>query len=449
MGQGGSITLVNGTRYDWESSDQRSYQMNSWGFPATIAAGTTATMYVEWAQGIFDTQSDDSGVVTYTLSGTSLSFQLVASAGSGFNLSVVLTGISTLGNPQGSTISLGWNHNGSVNFILAGEQGSFTSSNPPSAWMQANLGLLGGRPLRHLCIPGSHDSGMSTVTSSTAFGSTNNTQAQTLGVLGQLQLGVRYFDIRPVISGGQYYTGHYSGPLNLPVIGPSMQGADGQSIASIISDVNTYTVNHQELVVLYLSHDMNRDFGNSNYPPFKQDNWNKLLTQLKELNHLFVAPNPTTVDLTQLTLSDFIGSQAAVFVVVDPAGGSSITLGDFATQGFYTPSNFSVYNQYSDVNDLSTMQADQLKKLAAQRSNPDAGYFLLSWTLTQSNYQAAMLVGTESILDLAATANPALYSALLPVCNTQTYPNILYIDGVNSSDIAALAMAVNSKAMNR
>ena len=446
MGQGGKITFVNGTRCDWESLGQRSYQMNSWDFPAVIAAGTTATVYVEWGQSIFKTQSDDSGVVTYTLSGTDLSFQLVASAGNGFDLSVVLTSLSTPGNPQGSTINLEWNHDGFVNFILAGGPGSLTSSNPPSGWMQENLGLLGSQSLRHLCIPGSHDSGMSTFTSGTAFGTANNTQAQTLDVSGQLQLGVRYFDIRPVVSGGQYYTGHYSGPIDLPVIGPSMQGANGQSIASIISDVNTYTANNQELVVLYLSHDMETDLGSANYPPFTQDNWNGLLAQLKGLNHLFVAPNPTTVDLTLLKLSDFIGSQAAVVVVVDPAG-SGITLGDFAAQGFYTPINFSVYNQYADTNDLSTMQTNQLGKLAAQRPNPDAGYFLLSWTLTQSNAQAAV-PGSESILELAATANPALYSALLPVCSTQTYPNILYIDGVNSSDIAALAMAVNSKAMN-
>jgi len=444
MGQGGSITFVNGTPYDWASSDQRSYQMNSWGFPATIAAGTTSTVYVEWGQRIFTTQSDDSGVVTYTLGGTGLSFQLVASAGNGFDLSVVLTNLSTPGNPQGSTINLGWNHNGSVNFILAGEKGSFTSSNLPSAWMQANLGALGSRTLQHLCIPGSHDSGMSTYTSGTTFAFTCNTLAQTSGVLGQLQFGVRYFDIRPVISGGQYYTGHYSniGQIN------SWQGANGQSIASIISDVNTYTAANQELVILYLSHDLNTDLGNASYAPFTQAQWNSLLSQLKGLNHLFVAQNPASVNLTQLPLSDYIGSQAAVVVVVDPS--STIALGDFATSGFYTPSNFQVYNQYTGTNDLGTMQADQLNKLKTQRPNPDTGYFLLSWTLTQDNTQASTCqLGTaDSILDLAAIADPALYSALLPACSGQTYPNIIYTDGVQSSDVAALAMAVNSIAMN-
>ena len=43
MGQGGKITLVNGTKYDWNNTYQHSYQMNAWSFPATIEAGSSAT----------------------------------------------------------------------------------------------------------------------------------------------------------------------------------------------------------------------------------------------------------------------------------------------------------------------------------------------------------------------------------------------------------------------
>lgn len=443
MGQGGSITLVNGTPYDWQFSDQRSYQMNAWGFPQTVAAGTTQTVYVEFSQGIFQTVSDDSGVVTYTLGSTGQSFQIQAGAGSGFDLRVVLTDIATTGHPQGSTIDLGWAHNGSVNFILSGRQGSFASSGPPTAWMKQNLGVLGSRTLRQLCIPGSHDSGMSTYTSGTAFASQCATLAQVSGVLGQLNFGVRYFDIRPVISGGQYYTGHYS---QIGVAGVNTwQGANGQSIASIISDVNTFTAANDELVILYLSHDLDTDLGNQSYAPFTQAQWNALLTQLQGLAHLYVAQDPAG-DLTTLPLNDFIANGPAVVVVVDAGG---IELGSFAGKGFYTPASFSVYNQYTGTNVLAQMQSDQLGKLAKQRPSPDAQYFLLSWTLTQDNTQATTCaLGTaDSILELADTANPALYGALLPACTAQSYPNILYIDGVQSSDIAALAMAVNGKAI--
>lgn len=304
-------------------------------------------------------------------------------------------------------------------------------------WMQQNLSMLGNRPLRHLCMPGSHDAGMSTFGTHTALVSPSNTVTQTTGLLEQLQAGARYFDIRPVLSGGSYYTGHYS-QVSVPIVGATWQGANGQSIPDIVQDVNTFTNANQELVVLYLSHDLETDEG---YIPFNQDQWNGLFSQLAKLNHLFIAPNPTSVDLTMLTLNAFIGGQPAVVVVVDPSG-RGITLGNYASQGFYTTGNFSVYNQYSDTDDLATMQQDQLSKLAAQRPNPDAGYFLLSWTLTQSSSDA--VVG-PSILDLANTANAALPN-ILPACSAQTYPNIILVDNVTDGiGIASLAMAVNSK----
>ncbi len=448
--QGGFITLVNGTPYDWRSSDLFERQMDAWSFPEVITAGSTATQYVEWSDST--PVKNDYGVVTFSLEGTGLTFQLEATAASGaFDLRVTLTGFSTLGNPQGSIIDLGWNRNGYVNFILAGEAGGFTSSRMPDAWMHGNLGVLGNRSLRHLCIPGSHDAGMSRLNSGTPFAKPCNAVTQTRSVLDQLHAGARYFDVRPVISGGQFYTGHFS---PIPTLG--FQGATGQSLDSIIDDVNAYTAANQELVVLYLSHDANTDLG-SLFLPLTQADWNLLLSKLLRLNHRFVAPNPTTVDLTMLTLGDFIGSQAAVVVVVQPSD-STITLGKFANQGFYTSRNFSVFDNYANTESLDAMQTDQLiKKLSVQRPDPDAGSFLLSWTLTQSVAAAlrcplALPPGTvpptsyASVLDLAAQAYPALYQSVLPVCNRRTYPNVLDIDNVQSSDVAALAMAVNSKA---
>gem|GEM_PF-1316729 len=448
-GQGGYITLVNGTPYNWRSSGLLERQMNSWSFPEVITAGSTATQYVEWADST--PVKNDYGAVTFSLEGTGLTFQLEATAASGtFDLRVTLTNFSTLGNPQGSLIDLGWNRNGSVPFILAGETGSFTSSRMPDAWMHANLGVLGNRSLRHLCIPGSHDAGMSQFSSGTPFAKPCNAITQTKSVLNQLHAGARFFDIRPVIRGGQFYTGHFS---PIPTLG--WQGATGQSLDSIIDDVNSYTAANQELVVLYLSHDANTDFG-SLFLPLTQTDWNLLLSKLLRLNHRFVAPNPTTADLTMLPLADFIGSQAAVVVVAQPSDGT-ITLGKFANQGFYTPLSFPAFDSYANTESLDTMQTDQLiKKLPVQRPGPDAGSFLLSWTLTQSpaaalRCPAVLPPGTlpptsyASVLDLAAQAWPALYQNVLPASNRQTYPNILDIDNVQSSDIAALAMAVNSK----
>ena len=317
------------------------------------------------------------------------------------------------------------------------------TAGPATAWMQNNLGLLGSRTLRQICMPGTHDAGMSTVASGTLFSDSCNTQTQTTGILGQLQAGSRYFDIRPVISGGQYLTGHYSdigsGSTN------TWQGGNGQSIASIISDINSFTASNGELIILNLSADLDTDLGNGSYAAFTQAQWNALLSILQGgISNLFVY---SASDLSTLPLNTYIGNgNAAVVVIVSPAA-SGISLGSYANQGFYPAANFPSYNVYSDTNDLNTMTSDQISKLQAQRTNPNSVFFLLSWTLTQDSLQAAACPITggssTSILDLANTANAQL-SQILPACTSQSYPNVIYIDNIQSSlNVASIAMQIN------
>ncbi|MGX5057081.1 hypothetical protein ACWKX9_26155 [Enterobacter asburiae] len=325
---------------------------------------------------------------------------------------------------------------------LPGSDGDKAAAINSASWMSDNLTALGNKTLRQLCIPGTHDAGMGTFVPGTAFAAPCNTVTQTSQLLGQLQLGARYFDIRPVIHAGQFYTGHYT---ELDIAGVNTwQGANGQSMTSVISDINSFTHDNPELVIVYLSHDLDTDVGNSRYAAFNQTQWDSLLTQMREnINNLYVV---TASDLSLLTLNHYIGDgKAAVIVVVDPSG-NDINIGAFATQGFYTPGQYTVYNEYSDTNDLNQMAADQLAKMQARRPSADAPLFLLSWTLTQSTVQAATCgVGlSKSILSLAGQANSVLAEKLLPACNAECFPNIIYIDNINAGvNVADIAMNIN------
>jgi hypothetical protein len=320
----------------------------------------------------------------------------------------------------------------------------------PTDWMHSNLTLLGNLTLRQLCIPGSHDAGMSVFGTCTGGAAPCNTITQTTRILGQLNNGARYFDVRPVISAGAYLTGHYSYIAHM-----TWQGANGQSIQSIVDDVNTFTATNQELVVLYLSHDEDTDEDNDDYAPFTQAQWDALLVELSGLNNLFSLPAATQqTDLTMMQLNEFIGGGAAVIVVVDYAQTDSpvISLGNYAFNGFYYASNFTVYNVYSDTNDCGSMISGQLREMQAQKPYPYNSYFLLSWTLTQSTRQViackSPIEPGPSILQLAHEAHEALYQNLLPACTDLCYPNIIYVDNVNSQKFALLAMSVNRMAIS-
>lgn len=446
MGEGGNLVLVNGTQHNWITAEQDSYQMNSWPFPVTVNAGQTASLYVEWDQHIFVTQSDDAANATLTLQGTNSSFQLQARNPAGFDLLAALTPLSTKNNPQGSVIDLGWRHNvppnASVPFILAGQEGDYWSNHPPVAWMQAALPTFGGRTLGQFCMPGSHDAGMSTVTSGRFLGGTigqGDVITQTNSIGGQLQLGSRFFDIRPVLAGGQFATGHYTGKT----------GANGELMSSIIADINAFTANNAELIILDLSHDMNTDSDASPWPALTQDQWNQLLNLLTGpggLNALFTAPAGVK-DLTTLTLNDFIGSGKAAVVIIVETGG--IDLSQFAGKGVYPGSALNANNNYSDTDDAATMEAGQLSNLKAYTRGPGNDFFVLSWTVTQTTGDAitSAMGFSAPVIYLADCANYDIYTQLLPACSATVYPNVLLIDDIASSNITALAMAVNYKAM--
>lgn len=340
--------------------------------------------------------------------------------------------------------------------------------NSPSDWMHQNLDSIGCHPLPRLCLPASHNAGMSKLNGKTAFATDENTLCHHTDLLGQLQAGFRYFDVRPAISNGQFMTGHYSSfsaddigidlpplPSGLPdfisnpiddITGSStFLGGNGQSIASIISQVNTFLASNWELVIINLSHTMDTDH---DYSRLSQTQLEDLLDQLLDLNHRFIAPEDVTDDLTTLSLEDFIRDGPAVLIILDNAqAGESMELpASFADQGFYTDENLPVFNRFANTDGVEEMSRDQLGKMRDESGGNDE-LFLLSWTLTTP-------------LDIRAKsveAGARLMGDLWPVVRGEGsgegggFPNLIMLDGIGrvgaaikGGNVAALCMAVNS-----
>ncbi|MCJ1380428.1 hypothetical protein MMC17_003531 [Xylographa soralifera] len=445
MGHGGYLYLVNGTTYDWHLSNQTSEFMERWTFPSMISSGSVEEVYIEWGQYIGHDPTRDTGDLSYTFAGTEYSFQVEARATSGLQLLVRLGGISTWSDRQGATIDLSWvdrrtqypRFNG-VCFVLSGTGPNFisTSARPLTVpWMQASLGTIGQRPLRHVCMPGSHDSGISVITGGTLFGDARVCQTQVKSIADQLSFGIRFFDIRPVIAGGEFYTGHYG---NLPGLG--WQGVNGQSVRQIVHQINVFTATNKELIILSISHDFNTDAGRD-YRGFNQEEWDRLFQELTRLDSLFVAPRSTT-DLTLLTMNQLIGNKQAAVIVVVSIDRSHLTLGNYVGHGFYYDSQFPFYDNYANSNDPNVLIEDQLQKLQIQRDHPDTPLFSLDWTLTQRTLQDVTI--GPSILEMADFMDPRLATYVIPSCSSTTYPNILSIDKVNSATPIAVATAINA-----
>lgn len=308
-------------------------------------------------------------------------------------------------------------------------------------------------------MPGSHDAGMGTFTGGTIGAHLANTQTQYLDFYGQLMAGSRYFDLRPVISNGKWVSGHYA------EVGEIWLGGNGQPIAEIIQQINKFTAQYKELIIINLSHCYDTD---NNWADLTQAQWNALFETLKGINHRHIVPNPAFTDFTQKRLGDFITDRASVFIVAQLP--TDIYIGNYLNQGFYEPHHFPLYDSYSNTNKALTMRTDQLAKLHQHRNITASPalrkdlFHIFSWTLTQQpgdvlNYDRAIMNLATSVFDDLILA----FNEFTP----ETFPNVLYVDAVGvrdkvvvfpydkvrkvptNMDIVALVMAVNNAIAGR
>ena len=447
MGEGGRITLINEQNRAWILVNESSYQMSHWSFPQRIEAHSYVHVYIEFQQKAFKYTCDDSGNAEYEIEGSSERFQVQARAMNGFTLQIELTNMSTWGSPKGILKKLGWKHDGYVSFLMTTVDSNITYSSIDDdcpTWMQNSFNMLGDRRLKRICIPGSHDAGMSCIDNSTVFGGIEGlviTQSESIG--GQLYSGARYFDIRPVIAGGRYKTGHYNNSSG------ASDGANGQSIESIISEINQFMKNKRELIVLNLSHSLNTDLGFGSYRTFNQTEWNGLFSLLSGLEHRFVHTN-LNVDLSELTLKEFISEHSSVVIIVeDDDADRPVGLGAYHGNGFYKYSSFNVYNQYSNTDEFSVMYRDQLNKMKNFYDNSSIhdkySMFLLSWTLTP-NGPLDKIIGPANNANnlLTGYTYPTVKNSSVDPSSRLLYPNIVYIDNVIDGKAAVLSMAINN-----
>ncbi len=310
----------------------------------------------------------------------------------------------------------------------------FVKADPPSDWMKQYLKHKPNKTLNDICLLGAHNAGLSCITARTLFGIPDIVLCQTKSIAGLLHLGVRYFDIRPVWTGTEFACGHYS---DKP--GPGHQGANGVFIDQVISDINNFTANRKELVVIKLSHDLdtttrNGDLGAHSYKPLSENQFIDLLYKFKNIQNLFYLNSGEHLTSTNLNL--MIGSRSAVVIIIEKKiDDKELKLpADLEYKGFYYKYQYDAYDHYADTNNPKKMEEDQLQKMKQNISS----YFLLSWTLTQSEADIAACIADagihkssdRSILAHGRKVNALLLSFIEKNCGKKFIPNIIFLDAI-------------------
>ena len=170
------VTLVNGSPDDFVLTSTHSYQMPTFNF-STVAAGTSYQNTMAYDHSGVKSFVDDKGEAYYSVGSTKQTFQVQARTDAIQNevhplvTEYVFDGLSTRDVSKGSSVEvIDRKGQRAANLVITGSQkyGYWTSANPPVAWISAILDIIGDRKLKHVCLLGSHDAGMSSIHGSTA-----------------------------------------------------------------------------------------------------------------------------------------------------------------------------------------------------------------------------------------------------------------------------------------
>ncbi|KAK1774983.1 hypothetical protein QBC45DRAFT_423412 [Copromyces sp. CBS 386.78] len=511
------LLLINATPFTLRKTGGHSYQMPVWdaSFPEVVQPGESIRIKIE-----AKTHKDDAAEMRYVIEelknqgqgggGGEIEFQYRGHSGP--LLQVEWKSLASINNPVGSVRALTWHQGNNIPFLLSAAPSSLndTSHNsgfffdpskhliaspslPTNSWMKTSYPRLHCLTLRQLSLPGTHNSGMSLLTGGTPLVKARPESVQchssSMTVGSQLASGARWFDIRPVIAGGKWATGHYtffngiklpSGLEQIPGLGDlakelgklgggdkdraldGWQGGNGQLLSSIISEINTFTAqNPGELIVINLSHGLNTDTfsGNSN-AHLSQQEWDTLMTELLKINNRATHLTLPNIDLSYLPLSALLPPldpslpldsptplrASTVLIIVDDITSSNtrVDTSKFASRGIFFRRQLSIFDSYADTNSLSAMISDQFSKMQQHRQKPNDDMFLLSWTLTQP--VETMITG--SIVQYAEEANRALGEKLWAgggqQMSKEKYPNVVSVDAFGADgEVTGLVAGIN------
>jgi hypothetical protein len=357
---------------------------------------------------------------------------------------------------------------------------AFNSAN----WMGDNEAALAPLRLAQFTMPGSHDAAMSRVHGIPLdfFPAVGNAKTQSSGIFGQLEAGVRYFDLRPLytlfvntsILGETLFRfeaySFYHGDVNLGIkrIIPT-----GESLESVLTGIHHFMEQHpKEIIFLNLQSFNAVEVAHSPLNLNLLDNptslrWGDDQTFL--LMHMInsklgpwlldaskvVGPHG---DLSTATLQQLWNPNASsggtvgkvVLLTPNPGGAGNVPvvqkvdLGQTSTSLPYLP----LYDSYTGNTDVNTVITDQLSKFKGVLNQypsyrqGNSGDFLLNWTLTPRDGAAGVFLD-PSVENLAKKINPLLYDKVTSdfVVNGMA-PNILNLDFVNSFNNRAAEAAL-------
>lgn len=222
-------------------------------------------------------------------------------------------------------------------------------------------------------------------------------------------------------------------------------GSAGRSLEDVIDDINRFTAqNPGELIFVDLSHEIKSSQEFAGIRDLDEHEWTDLYNKLSRIEHLWNPSddlfNNLPHDLSTVPVLTFIQPGLVSAVIVRVPGRAPQT----SLKAVIHNGRIPYGGRWSDTMDAGFLEQDQVKRLQESRPSRDSEMHRSTYTITQSG-TAISNVGQpeQSIIGLSKYAHKKLFLELWPHLSGNTYPNIIEIDNMHNSNVAAMCIVIN------
>jgi hypothetical protein len=412
------VTIVNLTPYTFKKDHVDCYQMAKVDFADIPPGQSRQNVFTYFAGEKGSNPVDDKAEVYYKIAGTDKEFVIMAR-----------TSIPDLNDPHRVKVEMGGLGVGTrefegrggqraINLIITGSEvyGYYTSMFPPPVgWMRELKEVIGPRKVKHVVMPGTHDSGMSIIGKYQWFGVKENTQTQAYNIYDQARLGSRYFDLRiinvPQIGTGaiEFHTAHTDISVQC-MFGPV--GATGIRMEELIRFINQFTDEFPgEVLFFYVSNSLwsereavdtpaeCKESGRGAVRPLNLTEWDALFEILSEVRNrcpLTEAEIAEKGTIENFKMGEFLarnGGKGCVFFFFDAPNAAS----DF-DRGFFPSRVINRKDVWAETKRNDELVDKELKAWAGNRNPTSVNdkFYIAQWIVTPDPVFAAVHASLEA-----------------------------------------------------
>ncbi|KAJ5019227.1 Mutanase [Colletotrichum sp. SAR 10_99] len=302
----------------------------------------------------------------------------------------------------------------------------------PVAWMDSIKEHIKGRLVKHVIMPGAHDAGMSVIGKYQWGGTSMDTQTQAYGIAWQLELGARYFDLRPAIADGEFHIFHVTDPRGIVIL-----GASGVTLQNVIHDINNFYLSHPGEVVFLWMRDMvsfrGGLFGGGH--PFDGDEMAQFFDKLRGIQNRCRGLTEAT-RLQERVMGELMeqnGGTGCVAIILEQFGvDPSVPQDDPASGIFLAGKHMDRTDRWEENVGITPAQLLHYQVAGfydpvRRRLEPSKGgdFFVSQWVLN-ARHEDAVFWGLENLANYLTT--PMLYYGGVAEMTPEMFPTVMLMD---------------------